>query len=51
MANYTLNKDNKQTECYSVLKFIASLAVGKLVTDAKLTNIDKSISDFYPEWK
>ena len=51
VTDFTLNKDNKQTECYSVLKSIASLAIGKLITDGKLTNVDKPVSDFYPEWK
>jgi len=35
---------------YSIKKSIISLAIGKLITDKKLSTIDKPIFEIYPEW-
>lgn len=36
---------------YSILKSIASLAIGRLVTDGVLDSIDTTVYRFFPEWK
>lgn len=36
--------------CHSVLKSIASLAVGKLIADGKLDSVDTPVHMLYPEW-
>jgi len=51
VIDYSLHETQKPVACYSVLKSIASLAVGKLMADGKITSIDQPVSDFYPEWK
>lgn len=38
-------------EMMSVTKSLVGLAVGRLVTQGKLTSLDQPVSDFYPEWK
>lgn len=36
--------------CYSVLKSIASLAVGKLIADGQLDSVETPVYILYPEW-
>ncbi len=62
-ANYALWLDGKPVlsrtdsttapllPCYSVLKSVASLAVGRLMTDGLIRSIDEPVYTFYPEWK
>ena len=38
-------------ETMSVTKSVVALAIGKLVTDGKLSSVDTPVADFYPEWK
>ena len=38
-------------ESMSVTKSIVALAIGKLVTDGQLSDVDRPVADFYPEWK
>lgn len=51
MISYSLNRSQKPVACYSVLKSIASLSIGKLIADGKITGIDQPVADFYAEWK
>ncbi len=48
--NY-FGKKPKQIEAMSSTKSIVSLAIGKLLTDGKISSIDQPVSDFYAEWK
>ena len=38
-------------EMMSVTKSLVGLAVGRLLTQGKITSLDQPVSDFYPEWK
>lgn len=41
----------KRIGCHSVLKSIASLAVGKLIAEGAIDSLDTPVYAFFPEWK
>jgi hypothetical protein len=48
-TNFTV--DERLTPCHSVLKSIAALAVGRLIREGKLQNVDEPVCNIFPEWK
>ncbi len=51
MVSWSADNAPELVECHSVLKSIASLAVGKLIADGKLYSVDNPVYTLYPEWK
>lgn len=51
VVSWTADNAPELVECHSVLKSIASLAIGKLITDGKLDSVDTPVYTFFPEWK
>ena len=51
IANYAAAENATPSACFSVLKSISAIAVGKLIADKKINSLDQPVSDFFPEWK
>lgn len=45
------DKDSSPQDAMSVTKSVASLAIGKMITDGLLVSVDEPVYKFYPEWK
>jgi hypothetical protein len=41
----------RKIEAMSVTKSVVSLAMGRLLTQTKITSLNQTVADFYPEWK
>jgi CubicO group peptidase (beta-lactamase class C family) len=51
LIDYSRQKSPELIESMSVTKSVVALAIGKLITDGKLSSVDQPVADFYPEWK
>ena len=51
IADYTLDENAEPYNCFSVLKSISAIAIGMLIEDKKIKNLNQPVSDFFPEWK
>ena len=51
LVDYSKPDSPEFIESMSVTKSIVALAIGKLLTEGKLSSVDQPVSDFYPEWK
>ena len=51
LVDYSSPDSPELIESMSVTKSVVALAIGKLLTEGKLSSVDQPVSDFYPEWK
>lgn len=51
IADYSLDENAGPSACFSVLKSISAIAVGMLIDDKKINNINQPVADFFPEWR
>jgi CubicO group peptidase (beta-lactamase class C family) len=51
VVDWTFGKPETQIEAMSATKSVVSLAIGRLIDDAKIASVDQPVCDFYPEWK
>ena len=51
IADYTLDEDDRPSACFSVLKSISAIVIGRLIEDKKINSVNQPVSDFFPEWR
>ena len=48
IADYTLDEDDRPSACFSVLKSISAIVIGRLIEDKKINSVNQPVSDFFP---